>query len=203
MPNINDVRTTEKYWDCNCTRDYIKPASQDYCWHCDSHREDQPDSIVSEVLKATVEPGDTVFVPANQATRDGTVLAVIGDEALIEYTMPAGTSSLRIVPAACPKTTKYKSVSYLKLPLKWLKAIAEAETGPDMVIMPQKSDFVLWYKSLGSYDHNYYTPVRFEHLLEAKQSRKKIELFNTTNDTPIRACWGRYDKPGEVGIRLV
>lgn len=44
------IETTEKYWDCECDKSYIKPASMNYCGKCDTYREDQPDSRIREVL---------------------------------------------------------------------------------------------------------------------------------------------------------
>lgn len=46
------IVTTEKYWDCDCFKNFIHPKSQKMCYECGAHAEDQPDSRVSEVLAA-------------------------------------------------------------------------------------------------------------------------------------------------------
>ena len=43
--------TTEEYWDCDCDENYIHPKSQKWCSICKTRPEDQPDSIIKEVLK--------------------------------------------------------------------------------------------------------------------------------------------------------
>ena len=45
------MKTTEKFWECECVADYIKPASQGRCYKCGAYRDDQPDAIVAEVIK--------------------------------------------------------------------------------------------------------------------------------------------------------
>ena len=45
-----EIKTTENYWDCECKDNYIHPKSQSRCEVCGAVSEDQPDSIVSEVL---------------------------------------------------------------------------------------------------------------------------------------------------------
>lgn len=73
------------------------------------------------------EAGDQVSVTRNQGKREATVLAVIGDEVLIEYTMPKGTTSLNFTThdAIENDQEQYKAVSYRNVPVKWLKAIVE------------------------------------------------------------------------------
>lgn len=93
-------------------------------------------------------PHDGLEVWANQAEREATVLAVIGNEVLIEYEMPGTTrqwgynrrtgqyrhpaeptSSLRIVKMIQDKIVgDYKSMSYKKVTKKWIAAIKEAGT---------------------------------------------------------------------------
>jgi len=69
-------------------------------------------------------PGKVFTIWVNQGYRDATTLAVIGDEALIEYVMPRGTTALRIVDAYIWDGSK--TVSYKNVPRKWLKEIEEA-----------------------------------------------------------------------------
>lgn len=46
----NDVKTTEKYWDCECKDNFIHPKTQNKCNICGAVAEEQPDSRVNEVL---------------------------------------------------------------------------------------------------------------------------------------------------------
>ena len=94
--------------------------------------------------KCGLEAGDCIEVHSNQADREAVVLAVLFDEpsarwqALIELCMPNGSTSLGILIAdedgafAERDTDRFgrhryidKSVSYAKLPKKWLRAIGE------------------------------------------------------------------------------
>jgi len=43
------ILTTNEYWDCECSRDYIHPKSEYFCDNCKVRRTDSPDSRVSEV----------------------------------------------------------------------------------------------------------------------------------------------------------
>lgn len=43
--------TTDKFWDCECEKNYIHPKEEDYCEECHTRQEYQPDSIVEEVIK--------------------------------------------------------------------------------------------------------------------------------------------------------
>ncbi len=73
------------------------------------------------------EPGDNVDVIRNQGKREAVVLAVIGDEVLIEYTMPKGTTALNTTThVALNMGGGYKAVSYASISTRWLKAIVEA-----------------------------------------------------------------------------
>lgn len=84
----------------------------------------------------------------NQGWRQATVLAILDDEALIEYEMPNGSTSLRIVPlksdlnGAIEMATHraWRNVSYWRVPLKWLRRMVETN---DMWIgSPQQADGV-------------------------------------------------------------
>lgn len=70
-----------------------------------------------------MKPGDTFLVNVNQGDREAMVLAVIGNQALIEYVMPAGTTALQIVTEGREQVGR--SVSYPSVPTKWLRAIVE------------------------------------------------------------------------------
>lgn len=90
--------------------------------------------IVEEKI---VVAGDTFSIFVNQGEREGHVLAVLGDRALIEYEMPAGTTAMLFAPAVTtwfnhsPQFIhNYKmSVSYKQLPKKWLQAIVDQNNG--------------------------------------------------------------------------
>jgi len=81
----------------------------------------------------------------NQGWREAAVLAILDKEALLEYQMPNGSTSLRIVPkcsdlngtietATCKA---WRSVSYWRVPRKWLRELAE--TGEPWIGTPQQS----------------------------------------------------------------
>ena len=69
------------------------------------------------------EAGDDCVVEANQGIRDAYVLAVIGDELLVEYEMPAGTSSLVLFSAVGNMLTRINTVPHKTLPQRWVNAI--------------------------------------------------------------------------------
>lgn len=46
------IQTTSEYWDCECNTNYIHPRAISACPVCGCVKDDQPDSIVSEVIKA-------------------------------------------------------------------------------------------------------------------------------------------------------
>ena len=45
------VRTTDKYWDCECDNNYIHPKSQFRCDICGATSDACPDSHVVEVVR--------------------------------------------------------------------------------------------------------------------------------------------------------
>jgi len=91
-----------------------------------AHADDAP------TVAPAIAAGDDVDVFVNQATREGWVLAVLGDEYILEYTMPKGTTALQIrrVDGGNVKDGKwhgsYRNVSYKALPTRWLQAIVDA-----------------------------------------------------------------------------
>ena len=46
-----EVLTTEKYWDCECEKNFIHPKSQSGCGKCGSAPDQQPYSREDEVLR--------------------------------------------------------------------------------------------------------------------------------------------------------
>jgi hypothetical protein len=79
--------------------------------------------------KRQYEAGDTFTEHINQGDRDCTVIAVLGDKYLFEYTMPAGTSAIN--------NERHKAVSYKSLSDKWLLAIEEQFGLSNLVAWPQ------------------------------------------------------------------
>ena len=63
--------------------------------------------------------GQWVKVYANQGMRDARVLAILDDQALIEYEMPNGTTALRVVECNEPENT-IQRFSYASVPNRWL-----------------------------------------------------------------------------------
>jgi len=49
---LDEVETTDLYWDCECKENYIHKKEEFYCILCDSYASDQPDSRVNEVKAA-------------------------------------------------------------------------------------------------------------------------------------------------------
>lgn len=49
--NSGVVKTTEKYWDCECEDNFVHPKTQKTCPICGTNSDEQPDSRVDEVLK--------------------------------------------------------------------------------------------------------------------------------------------------------
>lgn len=92
-----------------------------------------------------VVEGERCTVYANQGRRDGRVLALRGGEVLLEYSMPAGTTSLRIVDRADSQLNPDRYLhwqyganqSYWQLSTAWLEAIVEA--GQGWIGRPQQS----------------------------------------------------------------
>lgn len=91
-------------------------------------------------LDSAYGPNDSIEVWANQAEREGYVLATIGDEVLIEYEMPGTTakygkfhpaqpwSALRVIKTiGLQPVGDYQSVSYNNVPKRWLRAIKAAD----------------------------------------------------------------------------
>jgi len=73
-------------------------------------------------------PGESLEIFANQGQREATVIAAIGDERLIEYEMPKGSTALRIINVNDPDG-HYKTVSYRAVPRVWLEATVAAGIG--------------------------------------------------------------------------
>ena len=69
---------------------------------------------------------DQLDVYRNQLDREAIVLAVYKNKALIEYTMPNGTSALNIIASDdVHGEGVYRSVSYYGLTLRWLNRLIE------------------------------------------------------------------------------
>jgi hypothetical protein len=83
------------------------------------------------VPAAALVPGEEIEVEANQGMRPAVVLAVLGQRALAEYTMPAGTTALMVLDlgkSARMFTQAATSPSYRTCPRKWLVAMVAAGT---------------------------------------------------------------------------
>ena len=71
------------------------------------------------------EAGHDCVVYANQADRDAYVLAVLGQQVLVEYEMPAGTTALVLYSAIGNMLTRIKTIPHLALGQRWVDAIHE------------------------------------------------------------------------------
>lgn len=70
---------------------------------------------------------------ANQARREATVMAVLGDEVLIEYLMPGTTngretSALVLCNASASGLTPVRTYPHRKLPMRWVRAMQSQGT---------------------------------------------------------------------------
>jgi hypothetical protein len=74
------------------------------------------------------ETGDTTTVEANQGEREAEVLATSGNQMLVEYLMPNGTSALRIITVCGRRFIDQRSVPYRNVPKKWVRAMHEQGT---------------------------------------------------------------------------
>ena len=96
-----------------------------------------PDYELDEFVKEFHwEPGDWLDVDVNQGMREAMVIAVDGDEALIEYEMPAGTSALWVIDRHNPVGWKLRGMSYCNITQRWKRAIVEG--GKELLANPQK-----------------------------------------------------------------
>jgi hypothetical protein len=89
-------------------------------------------------------PGDTTLVHANRGQRRATILATRGTSVLIEYTMPQGSSALRIIDLSEPGNTAGwgRRVPYADLSVPWLRAVVEA--GQPWTGTPQQHRASAW-----------------------------------------------------------
>jgi hypothetical protein len=71
--------------------------------------------------------GDSLDVWINQGHREALVLGVIGDQMIVEYEMPAGTTAMLVMNR--DESGWAKSVSYKTCPKKWIEAIRKGQAG--------------------------------------------------------------------------
>ena len=72
--------------------------------------------------------GDWLYVLVNQGKRDAWVLGILGEQIIVEYTMPSGTTALLIVKQgdrADRFGKRIKGISYKSCPKKWIQAIRD------------------------------------------------------------------------------
>lgn len=77
----------------------------------------------------SLEAGYDCTVYANQGERDANVLAVKGEQVLVEYEMPAGTSSLVLMAACGNELHRIKTYPHSSLPQHWIDAIHDQGWG--------------------------------------------------------------------------
>jgi len=70
------------------------------------------------------ESGDNITLFRNQGDRDAWVLGTLGDQMIIEYEMPSGTTALNILMNR-NGADYVRSVSYTSCPKIWIKAIED------------------------------------------------------------------------------
>jgi hypothetical protein len=99
-----------------------------------------------------LRPGYSCDIYVNHAMRKAYVLAIIGNEALIEYSMPAGTTALKIAEIRNGEINGGKTIPYKNLPLRWLKAIVDSgqswegnpqgKNGEKFIVMPSAEEML-------------------------------------------------------------
>lgn len=90
-----------------------------------------------------LEVGDSVNVTRNQGLREATVLAILGEEVLVEYEMPHQTTALSLMTlSSLEKDGWYTSVSYRKLSRRWLLRLVQTGTG--WIAQPQRTLRKVW-----------------------------------------------------------
>ena len=99
--------------------------------------------------RVRLEVGDSVNVTRNQGLREATVLAIIQEEVLVEYEMPHETTALSLMTLDTLEDDGwYASVSYRKLPLRWLRELIRTGTG--WIAQPQRT--LIRVKLVGRWD---------------------------------------------------
>lgn len=88
--------------------------------------------------QSSFKAGSGLQVFINQKRRPAQIIAIIEDEMLVEYDMPAGTSALLICGSYAPLKI-IRSVSYGALSKRWCAAIANGAGFDTMTWNPQKS----------------------------------------------------------------
>lgn len=76
-------------------------------------------------MDRSIKVGDEVSIYANQADRSAVVLSIVGNDALLEYVMPAGRTFLRLVKLTEAGTMPidalaYRTVSYPAVPSRFI-----------------------------------------------------------------------------------
>jgi hypothetical protein len=86
----------------------------------------------------TFLPGGSLLVHANHGKRRATILAIRGKHILTEYTMPGGTTALRIIDLSESGNTAGwgQRIPYADLSVPWLQAVVDA--GQEWVGTPQQ-----------------------------------------------------------------
>lgn len=74
------------------------------------------------------KPHDELEIYANQAYRKAKILAVVGDEALLEYKLPSGSTSLWIIEADNPHPLAKRTVRHCRCPVRFIEAMKQAGT---------------------------------------------------------------------------
>ena len=86
------------------------------------------------IATTQLKPGQELDFYIQKGFRPGKVLAVIGQDALFEYTMPEGTTSMVFLPVevvlsdkSTIETTEHRRnpYGYERLPLKWLRQMVD------------------------------------------------------------------------------
>ena len=71
--------------------------------------------------------GNWLSIFVNQGLRDAWILGIIGDQMIVEYEMPSGTTALTIFNTHKQAIEYVRSVSYKSCPKIWIQAIKDGQ----------------------------------------------------------------------------
>lgn len=83
------------------------------------------DSFLSETFEDLLAGTDDFLLWVNQAWREAWVLARLDGKLLVEYTMPRGSTAMRLVFQDNLGRLCLRNVSYKTIPLRWLKEMVD------------------------------------------------------------------------------
>jgi len=114
---LQDVCDANMYLEDTYTKLYADGKTQDQIYSILNRITDEIDSLLKDDPKEKI--GQNMEVFRNQGDRDATIVSTSGDDILVEYEMPNGTTALNII----RPDGSYKTIPYAKLQSskKWMQ----------------------------------------------------------------------------------